>query len=319
MLADLYLLRSLLPAPKGVPVTRVEQLATPVDLIDAHLPLARLERAFRSPHLVCLAVEGDDDGVGMVTRARYLAAAAGDLGFGRALLARATVADVTEWAPTVVDPDLGIVEASAVVTARQEERRFDPMLVRSAQWGVVFPVDLVRALTSQLAVSTLRDELTGLGSLMAAHVELDERRRRAAGTPHHVAVVLVRLDGVNELRAAAGDAAADAVLASAADHLRDRCPEGWVPSRVGPTDLLLVGTLAGPLDAAGAMAALTPVERAVAGFRAPDAPEVRWRSAGVCSVPGGAAPDALLRAVRRRLAPPSNRQRGTAATALATV
>ena len=166
MPTDLNLLRHLLPRVDALGSTQVptlERTATPAEIIDAGHPVARLERAFRSPHLDSVLVHRvADDRMGLVTRSAFFASLSGDLGFGRALLARGVVADVADWQPLVLDGGAGVVEAALALTERSDDRRYDPVVVRCAEWKLAAPADVVRALMALLAVRSLVDEPTGL-------------------------------------------------------------------------------------------------------------------------------------------------------------
>ncbi|NCT92492.1 diguanylate cyclase [Cellulomonas sp. APG4] len=308
---DLTLLRDLLPrttsAGTSLPTT-VAEASTPIDVVDAGLALPELGRLFRSPHLGSVVVH-DGDRTGLLTRARYFASVSGELGFGRALLARATAATVADWQPLVLAPGTGVVAAALRVTERAPERRYDPVLVSAAEWRVAAPSDLIRALTALLAVRTFRDEVTGLPNLAQTRVGLAERLERSAGSPHRVAVVLLRLEGGDALRLERGDGPADHALVRATAHLQQAAPAGWDLGRVGPHDFALVGVLPGPVAAAQAGAQLDRVQALLATTLAID-PEVSLllRSAAVCSPAGAGRADDMLHGARRRLAEGAGRR-----------
>lgn len=308
MPTDLSLLRHLLPRTTDAGTslaTTVGEAATPAEIMDADLPLARLERAFRTPHLDSVALHGaDDDRIGLVTRSRFFASVSGELGFGRALLARGVAADVADWSPLVLDAATGVVEAALAVTSRAEESRYDPVLVRSAEWRIAAPADLIRALTSQLAVRTLQDDVTGLPNLAHVRAAAADRLARAAGTAHRVALVVLRVDPLDVARAEQGGTGADELARRAAAHLRAAALPGWDVGRTGDAEFGVVGTLVGPLGAPDAAAALDRVQTSLAGtLRTPSGP-VALRSAAVCSGRGTGRADDLLASARRRLASP---------------
>jgi len=91
----------------------VGEIAVPVAVVDADVPMSEVEVLFRSPHLPCLAVQDALDGrVGMVSRARFTDAQTGRLGYGRAVLARRPVREVADWSPLVVEESTGVVESA---------------------------------------------------------------------------------------------------------------------------------------------------------------------------------------------------------------
>lgn len=308
MPADLDLLRPLLPrldALGSTPVPTVEHVATPAEIMDADHPVARLERAFRTPHLVSVLVHRvADDQVGLVTRPAFFASLSGDLGFGRALLARGVVADVADWNPMVLDGGTGVVEAALALTARTGDRRYDPLVIRSAEWRLAAPADVVRALMALLAVRTLVDEPTGLANLAQVDLQVRDRMRRVAGTPHRVAVLTLRLDEDGDPHDEDGVTTTESLVVAAATHLRATAPPGWDLGRTGKREFALVGTVSGPVAAASVAAGLDDLQQLLAttvrtGFRR--TATGRLRSAAVCSPPGGGDPAALLRSARRRL------------------
>lgn len=305
MPSDLSLLRHLLPRTTDAGstlATTVEHAATPAQIMDSRLPLARLQREFRTPHLVCVAVHDEvGNRMGMVTRSRFFGSVSGELGFGRALLARGVVGDVADWAPLVLRRDTGIVEAALAVTSRSEERRYDPVLVEAAEWRVAAPSDLIRALTSLLAVSTLRDGATGLGNLAHVRLELSDRIARAAGTSHRVALLLLRLDADKGGPWQGDGAVRDALVTRATEHLRAVAPAGWELGRTADGEFALVATLAGPLPRDRAAEVLDGVQAALATRLRAGAATARLRSAAVCSPPGRGDTDDLLSSARVRL------------------
>lgn len=320
MATPLTLLRGLLPrttAAGSSLVTTIEHAATPADVIDATVPLGSLERAFRSPHLGCVVVEDRAAGrLGLVTRARFHATVAGDLGYGRALLSRAQVADVVDWAPLVLDREVGVVEAALTMTSRTVDRRYDPVLVRADAWCVATPDDVVRALSALLAASLLRDDLTGLPN--ASHVELDiaERLARTAGTPHRVVLLVLRLEGLDRVRAGVGDAPADEIVRRAAGHVRAGAPAGWDVGRTADGELSLLGFLPGSVPQQAMAEYVDGLQRTLASTFPPvPAGEtvVHLRSAAVLSQGRDDEPAELLTRARRRLGVPVPRQRPAAA------
>lgn len=308
MPTDLNLLRHLLPRVDALGSTQVptlERTATPAEIIDAGHPVARLERAFRSPHLDSVLVHRvADDRMGLVTRSAFFASLSGDLGFGRALLARGVVADVADWQPLVLDGGAGVVEAALALTERSDDRRYDPVVVRSAEWKLAAPADVVRALMALLAVRSLVDEPTGLANRAQVDLHVRDRMGRVAGTAHRVAVLALRLDEDANPQEHDG-VTGESLVAAAAAHLRASAPVGWDVGRTGDHDFALVGTVHGPVASAAAAAALDDLQTHLATTLHVGAPHAaatgRLRSAAVCTPPGGGDPQALLRSARRRL------------------
>lgn len=308
MPADLDLLRHLLPRLNALgspPTPTLDHAALPAEIMDAGHPVARLERAFRTPHLDSVLVHRvAEDEVGLVTRSAFFASLSGDLGFGRALLARGVVADVADWNPLVLDAEVGIVEAALELTGRSGERRYDPVVVRSAEWKVAAPADVVRALMALLAVRTLVDEPTGLANLAQVNLQVRERMRRVAGTAHRVAVIALRLDQDALPTEPHGCTPDESLVAAAVAHVHAAAPPGWDLGRTGERELVLVGTVPGPVASGSAAAALDDLQTHLATTLrtgGPHAATGRLRSTAVCSPPGGGDTDGLLRSARLRL------------------
>lgn len=310
MTTDLALLTRGLPqlAVPGMGAPTVGQVARPVDVVEADLPLANLERAFRSPDLACVAVHRrDDDAIGLVTRLQFHAALAGRLGFGRALLARKTVADLTDWHPLVVDAGDRVLEVAAAAMARPEAHRYDAVLVRADIWKAATTSELVVSLSTQLAVRTMHDPLTSLGHRPLLLNQLRERCAQLRGSAHRVAVVQVNVAGFGALNAALGHHGGDAILMGVAGHVRRSVPPTWDVGRTGADEFTAVGTVGGPTsdgEAArqveGVYAALVgPVPLAHLGLPA-DQP-VMLRAGAVYSRAGGGSGDALFRAVEAQM------------------
>ncbi len=288
--------------------TAVVHASRPVDAVDDDLALTDLERAFRSPDLVCVAVRDTaTDAVGLITRRRYSAALAGRLGFGRALLARATTGDLADWRPLVVEPDASIVDVALAAMERPDEARDDVVLVRAKEWHGVTPADLVLALTTLLAARSLHDPVTSLANRAYLVHQLRERSSRCRTTAHRVAVVQAEVSGLRAVNAEHGDEAGDEALAAVAAHVVRALPPGWVVGRTGADELTVVGTLPGPLDDAAAAAAVEVVRAGLAGYvpvtgpALPEGVRLMLRVGAVFSRAGGGSPDKLLAAVGAQL------------------
>jgi len=325
VIPDVTLLAHRLPrvtAAGSTLATTVGPVSRPVDVVDGDLPMANLERAFRSPDLACVAVRptGSGEAVGLITRRRYEGALSGRLGFGRALLARGVAADLAEWRALVVDPSASIVDVALVATDRPEETRDDPVLVRSAEWRTVTPSDLVLALTTLLAARSLHDPVTSLANRTFLVHQLRERCQRARGTAHRVAIVQTNVAGLAAVNAELGYEAGDRALVAVAGHALRSVPSGWDVGRTGADELTAVGTIPGPLSDDDAAAVLEATRARLngpvhlpglrTGVPALDHAGVTLRAGAVFSRPGGGSPDRLLSAVEAQVR--SLRRRGSA-------
>ncbi|HEY0189273.1 MAG TPA: diguanylate cyclase [Cellulomonas sp.] len=277
----------------------VGELAVPVAVVDAGVPMHEVEVLFRSPHLPCLAVLAAGGRVGMVSRARFTDAQTGRLGFGRAVLARRPVEEVADWSPLVVDEGTGVVEAATLAMERAGSGRYDDVLVRSQSWSAVATSDLVRALVAALSSRALHDPLTGLpGRDLVLHT-VRSWARMLAGSERRLLLVQTDVVGFAAVNAWAGADPADALLRALAARLVGAVPSGSVVGRTGSDELMAVLLLrAVPPAQAGAQVAgvVEQVERALAP-RGVREPEVRVSAA--VSGPGVVDIELLVREAQR--------------------
>lgn len=310
MPADLPILTSLLPrvtAAGSSASTTVGELAQPVDFVDADLPFDRLEAAFRSPHLRCVAVQDHrDGGIGLVTRRRFLAEMIGPLGFGRALMTRSATRHLTDWSPLIADARSTVLEVALTAMNRPADRRYDEVLVSSATWGVVSPADFVHALSKRVAVSTLHDPLTSLPARALLLHRLRLLCHVARSTRARVGVVQLDVMGFGALNTEHGHIRADALLTAMAARLRRATPKGFEVGRTGNDEFTVIGSISGDLDDRDTEIKLESVRstliEAAGAIRSPSGnDDVALRSACTVSPPGGADPDDLFWTVQTRL------------------
>ena len=305
MLTLTTLLPRVTAAGSSAPTT-VEELAQPVEVVDADLPVGRLEAAFRSPHLRCVAVQDGRDGrIGLVTRPRLLAAMVGPFGFGRALLTRRTTRQLTDWAPLIADPWSSVLDVALTAMSRPADRRYDEVLVSSGAWSVVSASDFVQALSTRVAVSTLHDPLTTLPARALVMHRLRQLCGDARSTRARVAVIQLDIKAFGALNTAHGHVRADALLTTVAERLRGATPRGFEVGRTGGDEFTVTGSLFDDVDDRDAKAQLERVSSiligAVDAIRPQPGTEVVLRSACTYSPPGGADADDLFWAVQARM------------------
>lgn len=276
----------------------VGEIAVPVAVVDAGVPMSEVEVLFRSPHLPCLAVQAPGGAIGMVSRTRFTDAQTGRLGFGRAVLARRPVAEVADWTPLVVAEGTGVVEAATRAMERSGPTRYDDVLVRSGTWGAVATSDLVRSLVAALSERTLHDPLTRRpGRELVLHT-LRSWVPLLRGTARRLLVVQADVAGLARVNVRRGPDAGDAVLRAVADRLAAALPEGSLVGRTGSdefTAVVLLPPTAPEAAAAQADGVLAAAHRAFAGAD----PAVRLSAA--VSAPGTADADGLLREAQSRM------------------
>jgi len=281
----------------------VQTLAHPVEAVDVTMTVARLEQLFRPVNVASVVVldHTDPDAIGLITRERFMAVMSGRLGYGRAMLARKTVAEITDWQPLVVEPDALVSEAAIVAMSRTTERRYDDVLVRAHVWAVVSTSDLVRSLSTVLAVRSLHDALTGLANRDLVLRRLRQHCAAVADTPERVALVLMDVDDLASVNDRHGVETGDILLAAIATRLTRAAPPLADLGRISGDEFVLVVRLPaapGPEDARRARADLSARLRASLSQPEPGLPDGVWRTVSTVmslSEPGFADPDALLR------------------------
>jgi len=287
----------------------VADLAHPVEVVDSDLPVARLEVVFRSPHVASVAVRdaADDARVGLVTRARFTSEMTGRLGFGRAVFSRRATSDLTDWNPMVVEPTAAVSEVAVRAMQRFDERKYDDVLVADDVWRIVSTADLVRSLSTLLAVRSLHDALTGLPHRSMLLHELARRCAETLGTASRVVIVLLDVRGFARTNAAHGHQFGDVVLTALGARLRAGAPAEYSVARTAGDEFAVVATL--PAAASDEHAErladalrrdlLTPLAEPAGGIAPAAWPGLH--SAVVCSPAGAAHADELFRSVQGRL------------------
>jgi len=287
----------------------VDALAHPIDVVDADLPVARLEVVFRSPHVASVAVRDprDETRIGLVTRARFTSAMTGRLGFGRAVHARRATSELTDFAPMVVAPSAPVSEVAVRAMERFDERRYDDVLVAGDVWRAASTADLVRSLSTQLAVRSLHDQLTGLPHrAMFAH-SLQRRCDGIVGTNARLLVLLLDVRGLARVNAMFGQGVGDVVLAAIAARLRAAVPHGCDLARVDGDEFAVAATVPGAVDAVHAQSLADALCGGVLAALAEPAAGVDPRAwpaldaAAIVSEAGSAQPEQLLGLVEARM------------------
>lgn len=281
----------------------VRTLAHPVEAVDVTMTVARLEQLFRPMDVASVVVldYAAPEAVGLITRDRFMAVMSGRLGYGRAMLSRKTVAEITDWQPLVVEPDALVSEAAIVAMSRTTERRYDDVLVRAHVWSVVSTSDLVRSLSTVLAVRSLHDALTGLANRDLVLRRLRQHCAAVTDTPERVALVLMDVDDLATVNDRLGVSTGDALLAAIATRLTRAAPPLADVGRISGDEFVLVVRLPaapGPEDARRARADLGARLRAALSQPEPGLPDGAWRAVSTVvsmSEPGFADADALLR------------------------
>jgi diguanylate cyclase (GGDEF)-like protein len=214
------------------PVASVDDLSAPLRSVPADTPCWRVDEAFRAdPDLLCLAVPAPGAAPGLVSRAAFLSAMSGRYGYGRSLHARRPVGDLADRGVLVLDAATGVARAAELLLSRERSRRFSEVLVRrpDGELRLLEAERVFRALSSQLAVEALTDQLTGLSN--RAHF-LRRLEEVCAGAGRAV-VACVDLDGFKAVNDSSGHATGDQLLRCTAERLRGCAGPGAVVARLG--------------------------------------------------------------------------------------
>lgn len=289
--------------------TTMADLAHAVEVVDSTLPIAQLEVVFRSEHVAGVAVRDVDDPrrIGLLTRPRFTAAMTGRLGFGRAVYSRRATSEITDWSPMVVPPTAPVSEVAVRAMQRYDDRRYDDVLVSDDVWRIVTTADLVRSLSTLLAVRSLHDALTGLPHRSMLLHALGRRCASALGTPSHVVVVMLDVVGFARLNAAHGQQFGDVVLTALAARLRGGVPPGCEVARTAGDEFTVIATIPSAESQRHAAALADGLRRDLVTLAAPPPTGITpagWpalHSAAVCSAPGAANADELFRSAQARL------------------
>lgn len=260
------------PAPRtpvdqrAARVAVVTDVSQPIEVVDSTMSCRDLEELFRPEEVESVGVRDvvDHTRVGLITRERCMAAMAGELGFGRALLYRKPVSDLTDWTPTFVDPWWTIPEALRLAMSRPRRRRYDDLLVRSQVWGCATVASFIEHLSGELGARAGHDPLTGMRDRLAWMGALAAQGGARAGEGDHLLVVVLALDGLTETNASSGSAAGDLALAVVAEHLRGEYVDRSGLGRLSGTQFALFAPLAAP---GGADAVLEQAQRVAARLR----------------------------------------------------
>jgi diguanylate cyclase (GGDEF)-like protein len=199
-----------------------------------------LDAMFRADErLPCVVVE-DGTRLGLVMRERFGQVMSGPFGFGRALLARSTVAELTDWAPLRAPASATVVSVAQRLRSRPVEHRYDDVLVDldGAGVGCVSAARLLDALARQLSHRAIHDELTGL--ISRAHF-LDLLAAACTDiTGQRVMLAVVDIDGMKRINDSHGHLVGDAALDAVARHLRQMARPGEIVARLGADEFVVM-------------------------------------------------------------------------------
>ncbi|GII98880.1 diguanylate cyclase (GGDEF)-like protein [Sediminihabitans luteus] len=293
--------------PRGGPRTgTVADLAHPVVVVGAAMPVGELEVLFRAPEVRCVAVQEEDGPrTGVVSRAGLATALTGRLGYGRAVLERKPTGSVTHWSPLVVRPGTPVAEVATLAMARGDQHRYEDVLVAGSSWASASTSDVMRSLVASLAERTTHDPATRLATRGATWQALAHRCSMVGASGTRVVLVLLDVQGMAHVNAAHGERTGDAVLAEVAARLTAALPRGCEAGRVDGDRFAVLATLPAMDDVQAAASAESLRRHLVAGaqgaVRCAPGLVVALHSSVVWSVAAGASAEDLIHEGERRL------------------
>lgn len=205
------------------PVASLGQLARPTRTLPATTRFLELERLFLDDRtlssIVVYGAHGEPIGV---TRERFFAQLAGNLGFGRALYSRHSVEE-TRLPPTLVLPAvMSVAEATAAILRRPRRQRYDDLVVRfdNGSLATACAGDLFAALSDAHAYDALHDGLTGLPNRRLFLSRLDAAQADLSQGGDGAAVLFVDIDDFKTINDGFGHDTGNDVLCAVAGRLR---------------------------------------------------------------------------------------------------
>ncbi len=243
--------------------------------------------------LVSPRLPGDDHG--LVARKDFLSAMTGRYGFGRSLLGRRPIAELTRWNAPRVRVDASLTEA-ATLLVDSEDGYMDMVVVDDAgsPVGILDPTTLMEALAAELAHQAAHDHLTGVAS-RSGFVDGLRGLCTEAGDDSPVVLAFIDLDRLKEVNDTLGHSFGDALLTSVAQRLAACARPGDCLGRLGGDEFALARLLPPGTPAVLALEqAVALGEQLRAAVAAPDpllpVPAHSRASIGL-AVSGGAAVD----------------------------
>lgn len=184
-------------------------------------PSGEIEALFRADRALRAVVINDAGIPSLLTRAQLDHRMTGRLGYGRALNARVEATDLLPPPGTLLPPSLDLRAAAAVVLARQEQHRYEDLLVLAADGPRIVPVsEIFEGLSVLFRQAALHDPLTGL----ANRRHLEEQGPPLVGATDSdsspTAILYVDLDDFKITNDTFGHRTGDAVLAEFSARLR---------------------------------------------------------------------------------------------------
>ena len=223
---------------------RLADVAVEVPSVRVGDTVAAADRLFSDdPSLSALVVEGGP-GPQLLPRQHLSWVLSGRYGYGRSLHGRSPVREVLPPAERPFRGDLAVATAAELVLQRPLSRRYDDLLVLTADGARVASVAaLLEHVSVMFRHIAFHDPLTGLPNRLM----LEERGRAFRGSGFHgvVAACYVDLDGFKTVNDTFGHRVGDKVLAIFADRLRHCVRPDDLVARLGGDEFVVM------IDASG--------------------------------------------------------------------
>ena len=183
------------------------------------MPSGGIEALFRADRMLRAVVVDVNGTLGLLTRDQVDHRMAGRLGYGRALNARAAATELLPAATFTLPPSLDLATAATALLGRQEENRYEDLLVLAPGGPRIVPVsEIFQGLSDVFRRAALHDPLTGLANRLL--LKESGRALLDGATSSRTAVIYVDLDDFKLINDTFGHRAGDRVLTSFAARLR---------------------------------------------------------------------------------------------------
>lgn len=205
-------------------------------------PALDVDELFRADSSLRGVVVDSPSGLALLSRNQLEYKMSGRLGFGRALHARATAADMLGASHFSVPDRLGMSEAVAVILERPELTRYQDLLVVGEGVPRIVPVsEVFEGLSAVFRHASLHDPLTGLPNRRMLELEAPALTRNTHRS--RVGILFIDLDDFKGVNDTFGHRAGDIVLAEFASRLTGCVRDADTVVRLGGDEfaVLLVG------------------------------------------------------------------------------
>lgn len=178
-----------------------------------------IEALFRADRVLRAVVIDAGGTFGLLTRDQVDHRMAGRLGYGRALNARAAATELLPAVTFMLPPSLDLAAAATALLGREEENRYQDLLVLTPGGPRIVPVsEIFQGLSDVFRRAALHDPLTGLANRLL--LKESGRALLEGNNSSRTAAIYVDLDDFKVINDTFGHRAGDGVLVSFATRLR---------------------------------------------------------------------------------------------------